>query len=73
MTGGKLVGRALPSPGCEFPAVYNFGDSNSDTGTHSAAISQIPAPNGETSFKKPSERLSDGRLIVDVISNKELP
>lgn len=53
--------------GCDFPAIFNFGDSNSDTGGRSAALFQVPPPYGETFFKKPSGRLSDGRLIVDFI------
>lgn len=52
---------------CDFPAIFNFGDSNSDTGGRSAALFQVPPPYGETFFKKPSGRLSDGRLIVDFI------
>lgn len=26
---------------CQFPAIYNFGDSNSDTGSRSAAFLQV--------------------------------
>ncbi|XP_028963578.1 GDSL esterase/lipase At3g27950 isoform X2 [Malus domestica] len=58
------------SGSCRFPAIYNFGDSNSDTGAISAAISEVPPPNGETFFGKPSGRLSDGRLIIDFIAEK---
>lgn len=53
------------SRACQFPAIYNFGDSNSDTGTVSAAFGRLPPPNGETFFGKPSGRYSDGRLIID--------
>lgn len=53
------------SSGCHFPAVYNFGDSNSDTGGRSAAFAQTHSPYGRTYFGKPSGRLSDGRLIID--------
>ncbi|KAF3976405.1 hypothetical protein CMV_000378 [Castanea mollissima] len=56
---------------CDFPAIYNFGDSNSDTGGISAALSEIHAPNGETFFEHPSGRACDGRLIIDFIA-KEL-
>lgn len=52
---------------CHFPAIFNFGDSNSDTGGLSAAFGQAPYPNGETYFHTPSGRFSDGRLIVDFI------
>ena len=54
---------------CDFPAIYNFGDSNSDTGGISAALSKIHAPNGETFFGHPSGRVCDGRLIIDFIGN----
>ena len=58
---------AAASPICSFPALYNFGDSNSDTGGISAAFEPIPAPYGEGFFHKPYGRDSDGRLIVDFI------
>ncbi|KAL0540820.1 hypothetical protein IC582_020835 [Cucumis melo] len=55
---------------CRFPAVYNFGDSNSDTGGISAAFNVIESPNGMTFFGHPSGRACDGRLIVDFIAEK---
>ncbi|GKV52491.1 hypothetical protein SLEP1_g59067 [Rubroshorea leprosula] len=64
-----------PSSGCDFPAIYNFGDSNSDTGSTSAAFGQLHSPFGETFFGRPSGRNSDGRLIIDFIAeefNKQL-
>lgn len=54
------------SSGCKLPSIYNFRDSNSDTGTHSAGFTLIPAPYGQTFFKKPSKRLSDGHIIIDI-------
>ncbi|XP_057507563.1 GDSL esterase/lipase At3g27950-like isoform X2 [Actinidia eriantha] len=56
--------------GCHFPAVFNFGDSNSDTGSMSAVFAQLLPPNGRTFFGKPSGRFSDGRLIIDFIAEK---
>ncbi|KAJ7956771.1 GDSL esterase/lipase [Quillaja saponaria] len=53
---------------CQFPAVFNFGDSNSDTGGLSAVFGQAPSPNGESYFLSPAGRYSDGRLIVDFIA-----
>ncbi|KAL9248068.1 hypothetical protein vseg_021430 [Gypsophila vaccaria] len=53
-----------------FPAVFNFGDSNSDTGTMSAAFGRAPYPNGMTFFGHPSGRSCDGRLIIDFIAEK---
>ncbi|KAG0499910.1 hypothetical protein HPP92_004165 [Vanilla planifolia] len=53
---------------CDFPAIFNFGDSNSDTGGLSAAFGPAPPPNGETFFGRPSGRYSDGRLIIDFIA-----
>lgn len=73
----SLVGAAIvvatvasflyPSRGCRFPAIYNFGDSNSDTGAATAAFGRLPPPYGETFFGKTSGRYSDGRLIIDFI------
>lgn len=63
------------SPTCTFPAIYNFGDSNSDTGGISASFVPIPAPYGQGFFHKPSGRDCDGRLIIDFIGimNFEIP
>ncbi|PRQ53906.1 putative alpha-L-fucosidase [Rosa chinensis] len=62
------------SGSCMFPAIYNFGDSNSDTGAISAAIEVVPPPNGESFFGHSSGRFSDGRLIIDFIAEKlQLP
>ncbi|GMY26334.1 GDSL esterase/lipase At3g27950-like isoform X1 [Fagus crenata] len=60
----------LPSRGCHIPAIYNFGDSNSDTGSVSATFGRVPPPYGETFFGKSSGRYSDGRLIIDFIAEK---
>ncbi|KAL3616437.1 hypothetical protein CASFOL_039827 [Castilleja foliolosa] len=51
-----------------YPAVFNFGDSNSDTGDLVAGMAEaLDPPNGQTYFKKPSGRFCDGRLIVDFL------
>ncbi|XP_010322965.1 GDSL esterase/lipase At3g27950 [Solanum lycopersicum] len=55
---------------CVFPAIYNFGDSNSDTGGKSAAFRQVPPPNGLTFFGSPMGRMCDGRLIIDLIADR---
>lgn len=57
----------LASKQCDFPAVFNFGDSNSDTGGLSAAFGPAPPPHGKTYFHHPTGRYCDGRLIVDFI------
>lgn len=63
-----LVASLLGSScGCHFPAIYNWGDSNSDTGSVSAAFGRVPWPCGESFFGKPAGRYSDGRLIIDFI------
>ncbi|KAJ3671753.1 hypothetical protein LUZ60_007832 [Juncus effusus] len=54
---------------CDFPAIFNFGDSNSDTGGLSAAFGAAPPPNGETFFGRPAGRYCDGRLVIDFIAN----
>ncbi|KAJ4960139.1 hypothetical protein NE237_020049 [Protea cynaroides] len=63
----SLVFGFNPDP-CQFPAIFNFGDSNSDTGGLSAAFGQAPPPNGETYFHAPAGRYSDGRLVIDFIA-----
>ncbi|THG08914.1 GDSL esterase/lipase At1g54790-like isoform X2 [Camellia sinensis] len=51
-----------------FPAVFNFGDSNSDTGGLVAGMAEpLEPPNGQIYFKKPSGRFCDGRLIIDFL------
>jgi hypothetical protein len=44
-----------------------LGDSNSDTGTLSAAFTALNSPYGDTYFHMPAGRFSDGRLIIDFI------
>lgn len=56
---------------CDFKAIFNFGDSNSDTGGFYAAFPAQSGPYGMTYFKKPSGRASDGRLIVDFLGNEQ--
>ncbi|KAE8665016.1 Alpha-L-fucosidase 3 [Hibiscus syriacus] len=53
---------------CQFPAIFNFGDSNSDTGGLSAAFGQAPPPNGFSFFGGPAGRYTDGRLVIDFIA-----
>ncbi|CDP13236.1 unnamed protein product [Coffea canephora] len=66
---GPVCSSAPTLTECNFPAIFNFGDSNSDTGALSAAFGQAPPPNGETYFHSPAGRFSDGRLVVDFIGN----
>ncbi|PHT57093.1 GDSL esterase/lipase, partial [Capsicum baccatum] len=59
---------ALP-PAWDFPAIYNFGDWNSDAGGISAAFEPIQAPYGESFFRGLAGRFSDGRLLIDFIDS----
>ncbi|GAB2297914.1 hypothetical protein Dimus_031999 [Dionaea muscipula] len=59
---------ATPKSPCKFPAIFNFGDSNSDTGGLSAVFGQAPPPHGDTFFHHPAGRYCDGRLIIDFIA-----
>jgi phospholipase/lecithinase/hemolysin len=63
-----IISYQLAQAKCHFPAIFNFGDSNSDTGGLSAAFGQAIPPNGETYFGSPAGRASDGRLIIDFIT-----
>ncbi|XP_022150804.1 GDSL esterase/lipase At1g54790-like [Momordica charantia] len=62
---GICVARSSPF---NRPAVFNFGDSNSDTGCLvSAGFETINPPYGHRFFGHPSGRYCDGRLIVDFL------
>jgi hypothetical protein len=68
-----LVLPIVSSANFSFPTIFNFGDSNSDTGGLAAGIAfPLGPPNGQTFFLKPSGRFSDGRLIIDFLSNVSL-
>lgn len=51
----------------QYTAIYNFGDSNSDTGGIAAAFYPPAPPCGATYFHRPAGRASDGRLVIDFI------
>lgn len=53
---------------CAFEAIFNFGDSNTDTGGFWAAFPPQRPPYGMTYFKKPAGRATDGRVIVDFLA-----
>ncbi|KAI4372256.1 hypothetical protein MLD38_010509 [Melastoma candidum] len=58
----------VAAAGSSFPVVFNFGDSNSDTGNLVSGLGiRLDLPNGQTYFKMPSERFCDGRLVVDFL------
>ncbi|KAL4562635.1 hypothetical protein LXL04_026663 [Taraxacum kok-saghyz] len=61
---------AVCDAGCGYEAIFNFGDSNSDTGGFWSVFPGAPPPNGMTYFKRPAGRASDGRLIVDFIAER---
>ncbi|KAK6242165.1 hypothetical protein SCA6_007554, partial [Theobroma cacao] len=67
----------LPCPStslspCSFPAIFNFGDSNSDTGGLSVAFRSTPPPNRLTHIHAPAGRDCDGRLLIDFIGPPDL-
>ncbi|KAJ0514949.1 putative alpha-L-fucosidase [Helianthus annuus] len=55
---------------CNFPAVFNVGDSGSDTGALLSMFGEpaAPPPNGETFFHSSAGRVCDGRLLIDFIA-----
>ncbi|XP_029125786.1 GDSL esterase/lipase At1g54790 isoform X2 [Cajanus cajan] len=62
------ISLAVANSDFSYPAVFNFGDSNSDTGELAAGLGfLVTPPNGQSYFKPPSGRFSDGRLIVDFL------
>ncbi|XP_068652097.1 GDSL esterase/lipase At3g26430-like [Aristolochia californica] len=66
---GVLFVHVSATSRCEFSAVFNFGDSNSDTGGLAASFWPAPEPNGESFWGHPAGRYSDGRLVIDFIAN----
>ncbi|KAG2708996.1 hypothetical protein I3843_05G199800 [Carya illinoinensis] len=63
-----ILNPVFASKVCNFPAIFNFGASSSDTGGLSATFRRVTRPNGETYFRRPAGRFSDGRLIIDFIA-----
>ncbi|EOA30820.1 hypothetical protein CARUB_v10013963mg [Capsella rubella] len=69
------ISHTLPPLACSFPishhfpAVFNFGDSNSDTGELSSGLGFLPQPSYEEAyFKTPYYgRFCNGRLILDFL------
>jgi hypothetical protein len=61
--------RIFTSKSCDFPAIFNFGASNADTGGLAAAFRAPPWPYGQTYFHRSTGRYSDGRIILDFIGN----
>lgn len=50
------------------PVMFNFGDSNSDTGGIAAAMGwHIVPPEGRAFFRHPTGRFCDGRLTIDFL------
>ncbi|XP_015584657.1 GDSL esterase/lipase At1g09390 isoform X2 [Ricinus communis] len=50
------------------PVLFNFGDSNSDTGGLVAGLGfPVNFPNGRLFFRRSTGRLSDGRLLIDFL------
>ncbi|KAL5700733.1 hypothetical protein ACHQM5_026142 [Ranunculus cassubicifolius] len=50
------------------PIIFNFGDSNSDTGGLVAGLGYtVNLPYGRTFFRRSTGRLSDGRLVIDLL------
>uniref|UniRef100_A0A8I6W801 GDSL esterase/lipase n=1 Tax=Hordeum vulgare subsp. vulgare TaxID=112509 RepID=A0A8I6W801_HORVV len=70
-----LLAGAASSHAQKYNAVFNFGDSITDTGNlctsgKPTAITFTQPPYGETYFGSPTCRCSDGRVIVDFLSTK---
>ncbi|XP_015874758.3 GDSL esterase/lipase At1g09390 [Ziziphus jujuba] len=63
-----LLVSAAESQCTKKPVIFNFGDSNSDTGGLVAGLGfPVNPPNGRTFFRRSTGRLSDGRLLIDFL------
>lgn len=64
----SLIPFLVDSQCTQNPIIFNFGDSNSDTGGFAPALGHsFGPPNGRLYFHHPSGRLCDGRLILDFL------
>uniref|UniRef100_A0A453MX44 GDSL esterase/lipase n=1 Tax=Aegilops tauschii subsp. strangulata TaxID=200361 RepID=A0A453MX44_AEGTS len=71
---GLAVASRAAEPEASPVVIFNFGDSNSDTGGMAAASGlNIALPEGRTYFRRPTGRLSDGRLVIDFICESHPP
>ncbi|XP_020238609.1 GDSL esterase/lipase At5g45910 [Cajanus cajan] len=63
----NVISNVNPLP---YEAIFNFGDSISDTGNDATYYPPMDgdSPYGSTYFKHPSGRMSNGRLIIDFIA-----
>ncbi|KAJ8762884.1 hypothetical protein K2173_023013 [Erythroxylum novogranatense] len=69
LASATLLSPTPASERCDFPAIFNFGDSNSDTGGLAAAFTPPNLPYGRTYFHMPAGRFCDGRLIIDFVAS----
>ncbi|PKA63007.1 GDSL esterase/lipase [Apostasia shenzhenica] len=68
LTASLLMLAAESACGGGKAVLFNFGDSNSDTGGLSAGLGYIfPLPEGRVFFHRPTGRLCDGRLTLDFL------
>ncbi|KAK3164299.1 hypothetical protein QOZ80_1AG0015510 [Eleusine coracana subsp. coracana] len=66
-TAASAAARFSCPPGAR-PVLFNFGDSNSDTGGMAAAMGwNLTRPEGRAFFSHPTGRFCDGRLTIDFL------
>ncbi|XP_058191364.1 GDSL esterase/lipase At1g09390 isoform X2 [Rhododendron vialii] len=64
----QILPRPVLSQCSNVPVIFNFGDSNSDTGGLVAGLGfPVNPPNGRAFFGNSAGRLSDGRLVIDFL------
>ncbi|KAM1311116.1 hypothetical protein PS1_007611 [Malus domestica] len=68
------VSLVLASTSCKFAAIFNFGDSNSDTSGFSAVFGQADPPHGQSYFHRRPVVIAMASLsLIDFIGTLHLP
>ncbi|MBA0710802.1 hypothetical protein Golax_010068, partial [Gossypium laxum] len=61
----SILNPVVSQQSCDFPAVFNLGDSNSDTGGYASAFTPPTSPYGDTYFHMPARPEAFGLPFIN--------